>query len=159
MNIKYIFSALLLFVFAGVLFAQKAPDFSLLDVNGNTVKLSDFKGKTVFIDFWATWCPPCRDSIPAVKNVHKQFASNPNFVLLGINLGEKPSTVINFIKDNAMKYNVLLGDKKTAELYAVSAIPSFFIVDKNGNIVKNYRGYNSALESEWLAKIREELAK
>jgi len=158
-NIKYIFSALLLFVFAGVLFAQKAPDFSLLDVNGNTVKLSDFKGKTVFIDFWATWCPPCRDSIPAVKNVHKQFASNPNFVLLGINLGEKPSTVINFIKDNAMKYNVLLGDKKTAELYAVSAIPSFFIVDKNGNIVKNYRGYNSALESEWLAKIREELAK
>jgi len=158
-NIKYIFTVACLFVFAGVLFAQKAPDFTLLDIDGNTVKLSDFRGKTVFIDFWATWCPPCRDSIPAIKNIHKQFASNPDAVILGINLSEKPSTVINFVKSNAIKYPVLLGDKKTADLYGINAIPSFFIIDKNGNVVKNYKGYNNSLEAEWLIKIREELAK
>ena len=159
MNIKYFFAAALLFVFSGVLFAQQAPDFTLLDVNGNTVKLSDFKGKAVFIDFWASWCPPCRDSIPAIKNIHKQFASNPNAVILGINLNEKPSTVINFMKNNAIMYQVLLGDRKVAELYGVNSIPSFFIVDKNGNIVKQYRGYGNSMEAEWLAIMREESAR
>ncbi|MDR3113247.1 MAG: TlpA family protein disulfide reductase, partial [Endomicrobium sp.] len=128
MRIKIVFALLCIFSFSGILFAQAAPDFALLDTNGNLVKLSDFKGKTVFLDFWASWCPPCRESIPAVKNVHKQFLQNQNVVIIGVNLGEKPANVISFVKKNAMKYPVLLGDKKVSQNYGVNAIPAFFII-------------------------------
>jgi cytochrome c-type biogenesis protein len=158
-KVKYFFTVLFLFAFSAAAFSQTAPNFELLDTNGNIIKLSDFKGKTVFIDFWATWCPPCRESIPAVKSVHKRFAQNPEVVVLGVNMGEKPGDVINFAKNNAIKYPVLLGDKKTAQNYGITAIPAFFIIDKNGKIMKSYKGYSNSLETEWLLKIRDGLAK
>ncbi|MDR2192698.1 MAG: TlpA family protein disulfide reductase [Endomicrobium sp.] len=159
MRIKYFFAGLILFVFAGVLFAKAAPDFKLLNTKGDTVKLSDFKGKIVFIDFWATWCSPCEESIPAVKNLHKRYASNSDIAILGLNLGEKTDTVVRFMKDKGINYEVLLCDDKTARNYGIDAIPAFFIIDKNGNIIKKYIGYANGSEADWTLKIKNELTK
>jgi thiol-disulfide isomerase/thioredoxin len=151
MRFKIIFFIVCIFLSAVVnsAYSEKAPNFQLLDLNGNPVKLSDFKGKVVFIDFWATWCPPCRESIPAIKELHRIKSQNPNIVMLGINVGEKKSTVEKFVKKNGINYAVLLSNDKTTDAYKVNAIPMFFIVDKKGEISARYAGYVSGLEKEW----------
>lgn len=134
-------------------FAAKAPDFTLKDIGGNTVKLSDYKGKVVFLDFWASWCPPCRNSIPAIIALHKEFESNKDVVILGINVGERLDTVQEFMQKENMTYTILLGDNAVSRNYRVNGIPAFFIIDKEGNIVKNYSGYRSGIESDWSKQI------
>ena len=78
-------------------FSEQAPDFTLQDTDGKAVTLSDYRGKVVFLDFWASWCPPCRASIPAIKSMHKNYAGNPDVVILGINSGENEKTVTGFM--------------------------------------------------------------
>jgi thiol-disulfide isomerase/thioredoxin len=147
------FSLLVFPVYADL---QRAQDFQLENVNGGLpVKLSDYKGKVVFLDFWATWCPPCRESIPAIKELHKTMADNSNVAILGINVGEKKADVEKFVRQNAISYSILLGDEKTSGNYKVSGIPVFFIINKNGEIAKRYVGYFRGLEKEWLKTINE----
>ncbi|MDR3256960.1 MAG: TlpA family protein disulfide reductase [Endomicrobium sp.] len=139
-----------------VVFAQKAPVFLLKDIDGNIFNLSDYKGKVVFLDFWTTWCPPCRAAIPAVKELHKTKTANySNVVILGINIGEKQSIVEQFVKSNGITYNILLGDDKICGDYRVTGFPSFFIIDVTGEIVKRYVGYYPGLEEEWNSVIDE----
>ncbi|MCA6070027.1 MAG: TlpA family protein disulfide reductase [Endomicrobium sp.] len=133
----------------GAVFAEKAPDFSLKDVNGIVFNLSAYKGKIVFLDFWTTWCPPCRVAIPAVKELHKTKATNPNVIVLGINVNEKQSTVERFVKSNGINYNVLLGNDQICKDYKVNAFPLFLIIDTNGEIIARYVGYSPGLEKEW----------
>lgn len=144
----YLVSVCIVIFMTSVIFAEKAPDFSLSDINGNHFNLSSCKGKIVFLDFWATWCPPCRKAIPAIKELHKTLDSN-DVIIMGINIEEEQSTIEQFIKDNDIKYSVLLGDDKVCEKYKVTAFPSFFIIDTNGEIIKYYRGYYDGLEKEW----------
>jgi thiol-disulfide isomerase/thioredoxin len=133
---------------------KKAPIFSLPDINGTHFNLSHCKGKIVFLDFWTKWCPSYRKTIPAIKELHKIVNSN-DVVLVGINIDEKQSTIKQFIKDNDIKYNVLLGDDKVCEKYKINAFPSFFIIDTNSEIIKYYRGYYEKnirirrIEKEW----------
>ncbi|MCL2798829.1 MAG: TlpA family protein disulfide reductase [Endomicrobia bacterium] len=118
-------------------------------MRGNVVRLSDFKGKVVFLDFWASWCPPCRNSIPAVKNLHKNHGPDSGVVILGVNAGEKQATIEKFLKKEGIDYTVLLGDNNVMQKYGVSGIPAFFIIDQNGNIAKKHVGYYDGLEKEW----------
>jgi thiol-disulfide isomerase/thioredoxin len=155
MRLKFACVFIILSFFASFAFCEKAPDFMLRDMNGNTVRLSDYAGKTVFLDFWATWCPPCRQSVPAVKQIHKSFAGNPNVAVLAINAGENEAVVKKFIKDNGMNYAVLNGNREIMQNYKVNAIPSFFIIDKKGNIVKKDVGFTPFLEKEWELKLKE----
>jgi cytochrome c-type biogenesis protein len=127
----------------------------LKDMDGKTVKLSDYAGKTVFLDFWATWCPPCRQSIPVVKQLHKISSDLKSVVILGINTGENESTVKQFVKDNGIKYTVLYANREVLKNYKINAIPSFFIIDKNGNIVKKDVGFTPSFEKEWELKLRQ----
>lgn len=137
------------FVFAPAAYCGGAYDFMLKDMSGNTVKLSDYKGKVVFLDFWASWCPPCRDSIPAVKDLHKKHSLDSKAAVLGVNAGEKHGTVDKFLKKQGIDYTVLLGDNETLQKYNVNGIPAFFIIGKDGNIAKKYTGYYRGLEKEW----------
>ncbi|MDR0485573.1 MAG: TlpA family protein disulfide reductase [Elusimicrobiota bacterium] len=139
-----------LFLTALTVFAQKAPEFSLQDLDGKTVKLSDFKGKTVFIDFWAIWCPPCRESIPAVAELHKKTSNNPAIVVISINLGDKKSKILDFMKSRRLNYPILLDEKSAvARDYQISAIPSFIIIGKDGNLLKRYTGFFQGISREW----------
>ena len=118
-----------------------APDFTLTDQYGNTHTLSDYKGKTVFLNFWATWCPPCRAEMPEIQEIYEEYGENgSDVVILGIagpNLGREGSAedIADFLKDNGYTYPVVMDEGGlNAYLYGISAYPTTFMIDKNGNI-------------------------
>lgn len=123
-----------------------APDFSWKDANGKVVKLSDLKGKVVLIDFWATWCGPCRMTIPHVEAIYEKYKGK-GVEVLGVNLDQgNIEKVQQFIKDYGMKYLIIADpNSKVGSLYGVNSIPRFFIVDKNGRIAKVIVGYQDNL--------------
>ena len=134
---------------------KKAKDFTLTDLDGKIVKLSGFKGKTVFIDFWASWCPPCKMSIPAVKKLHDKMKNNPNVVVISINCWEEKKKAVNFIKKEGINYPVLFSDGVVEKDYNVSSIPRFFIIDGDGNIINEYSGWHPSYAANWERDINE----
>ena len=139
---SFTFLVFMLLTFSNLSFAQdkKAPEFSLKSVDGKTVKLSDYKNKVVLIDFWATWCPPCRKGIPDLIELQKEFKKD--LVILGISVDTdtKPD-VPGFIKNYGINYTVVYGDQATAKLFGgVSGIPTSFLIDQKGNIVDKHVG-------------------
>ena len=123
---------------------QKAPDFELLDTKGKTVKLSDFRGKYTLVDFWASWCVPCREENP---NIVKQYNEHKdkNFTILGVSLDNNQAAWLKAIKDDHLAWthvsDLQAWNSKAAELYKVSSIPASFLIGPDGVIVaKNLRG-------------------
>ena len=127
--------------YVGSVFGKPAPDFTLKDTDGNEAKLSDFKGKVVLLDFWATWCDPCIQAMPHLQLLHENFKEK-DVVILGINSWERQKDkVMPFLKDHNITYRILLdSDNEVLGKYDVSRIPSFFILDKQGIIRYLYRG-------------------
>lgn len=115
---------------------KKAPDFSLTDLNGRGVEIKQFKGKVIFLNFWATWCGPCKEEMPSLEVLHRQFKEK-NFVLLTISVdyeGIKP--VQEFINKHQYTFPVLLDPKgETLDLFEVKGIPTTFLIDKKGKMV------------------------
>jgi peroxiredoxin len=117
-----------------------APRFSLVDVNGKSVSLADFHGKVVILDFWATWCPPCKREIPDFIKLQSEYGSK-GVQIVGIAL-DQPTKVKAFVKDNGMNYPVLMGTNEVAASYGgVEAIPTTFVIDKSGKIVVKFEGF------------------
>jgi len=120
--------------------ADDASDFKLQDLGGKTVKLSEFKGRPVLLDFWATWCPPCRASIPEIEKLHKSYSSK-GLVVLAISLDQGGwDSVKDFVTESGITYTVLKGTDDVASKYHVRTIPMLVIVDKEGKIYKRYLG-------------------
>ena len=134
-----------------------AYQFSLTTVNGEIVRLEDMKGKVVFLDFWAGWCPPCRASIPSVKKLHEKYAQNKDFAVIGINM-ENIETARKLSAEKNIKYISAVGDDITARRYGVRGIPTFMVIDKRGEISKRWVGFSEALYDEWVATVDEALA-
>src|SRR5262245_40018083 len=113
-----------------------APEFSLPNLKGDTVHLSDFKGKVVVLDFWATWCGPCKMEIPHFAELLKRHGEK-GFVIVGVAMDEPGAEVVKpFVAKNQIKYHVLLGDGYTANKYGgVNALPTTFLIDRKGKIV------------------------
>ena len=116
-----------------------ANDFELLDLNGKNVKLSDFKGKTVILDFWATWCGPCLKSFPGMQKAIDKFSSDPKVKFLFVNTWErvedKKQNALDFINDNGYSFHVLMDDQnEVVKKYSVRGIPTKFIIDGDQNI-------------------------
>ena len=96
---------------------QEATDFTLKDLSGNNVSLSDYRGKVVFLDFWATWCPPCRMSIPEIEKMYEEYKDNENIIILGINMAEDKNEVEKFVEKN--KNNIELNIKFQKIVYTL----------------------------------------
>ena len=142
-----------LFIFALILFmlsacsrgsaieaGASAPDFSLVDINGNTVSLSALNGKVVILDFFASWCPPCRQEIPDFIELEK-FYGDKNFTMIGVAL-VSAGEAKEFAGKMGINYPVLVDDGKVSEAYGpVRSIPTTFIINKSGKIAKMYIGY------------------
>jgi thiol-disulfide isomerase/thioredoxin len=123
------------------LFAAVAPAWDLKDLKGDSVKLSDFKGKVVILDFWATWCPPCRAEIPHFIGLQDKYGKE-GLVIVGVSVDEGgPSVVSSFVKANKINYPIVLGNLEVAQLYdATNGIPTTFVIDRKGNIVAKHLG-------------------
>ena len=107
-------------------------DFELEDLNGNKVKLSAYKGKKVFLNFWATWCPPCKAEMPDIEKLYQE-TKDTDLIILAINVGEDKKTVENFTSKNNYNFPVLLDAKgEISQLYQVSGIPTSYFVDSEG---------------------------
>jgi thiol-disulfide isomerase/thioredoxin len=126
---------------------KPAVDFSLKSIDGKTVKLSDLRGKVVVVDFWATWCGPCKSSFPYLQKVYDKYKSNPNVVILALNTWENVSgkeredLVKKFMADNKYTFPVLY-DQGFVEKYGVEGIPTKFVIDKKGMIQFKSIGFN-----------------
>ena len=118
-----------------------APDFTLYTLDGEEVRLSDYLGKVVIIDFWATWCAPCRRGIPDFVSIQNEFKDD--LVVIGISL-DQPSTqdqLIPFIEYFDINYPVVLGNMEVSVAYGnIQAIPTSFIIDQEGNIINKHIG-------------------
>jgi thiol-disulfide isomerase/thioredoxin len=151
-----IVSIVTLALFAGCTIKEKegataaAPDFTLQDISGKKVRLADLKGKVVMLEFWATWCPPCRAEIPAIERLHTQYGGK-GLTVLAIALDEGGwDDVKAFITERKISYTVLKGSEDVSAEYKIRLIPATFLIDKEGNIRKQYMGggSNEALEQE-----------
>ncbi|MGA9120110.1 MAG: TlpA family protein disulfide reductase [Bacteroidota bacterium] len=124
-----------------------APGFHLTDIQGKTVSLADFRGKVVILDFWATWCPPCRREIPDFIRLQSEYQSK-GVQIVGIALDE-PEKVKAFALNAGMNYPVLLGNDDVSYQYGgISGIPTTFIIDRKGNIVQRFEGFTPKDEFE-----------
>jgi len=140
-------SIALLLVGMGFLFlatqarAEMAPPWSLQDLNGKTVKLSDFKGKVLVMNFWATWCPPCRAEIPDFIEIAKEYHGK-GVAIIGISMDSvQPSEVATFVKKAGINYPIVMGTDDVANKYgAVEAIPVTVIIAPDGTIVAQQVG-------------------
>ena len=120
---------------------KKAPDFALKDSNGKTVKLSDYKGKVVLLNFWATWCGPCIEEMPSMERLHRQFQGG-DFLVLGVSVDEEgPDKVMEFANDLGVTFEIL-HDRSTAirAIYQTTGVPESFVIDRSGMIVKKVIG-------------------
>lgn len=122
------------------------------------VTLSSLKGKVVFLDFWASWCPPCRNSIPHVESLYQKLKGE-KVVFLGLNLENDAKSTKQFAQRQGMNYTILVADEKTPDAYGVRGIPAFFIIDPQGRIAKSYVGFQQGMEDAWERDIRGMLAK
>jgi thiol-disulfide isomerase/thioredoxin len=121
----------------------KASDFTLLDLNGKKVRLSDYKGKVVLLEFWATWCPPCRASIPGLEKIYEAYRDK-GLVVLAVSLDEGGwDSVKSFVQKNGITYLVLKGNDEVSDSYQVRTIPLILILDKEGTISKRYLGFGN----------------
>ena len=115
-------------------------DFKLSDLDGNEVSLSNYQGKVIMLNFWATWCPPCRNEMPSMESLYKKMEDN-NFIILAINIQENISAVKDFIQKNKYTFPVILDETGTTSVkYQIRSIPTTYIIDTKGKIAGVYTG-------------------
>ena len=140
-------------VFALSQSVTKAPNFSLKSADGKTIELKKLQGRVVIVNFWATWCKPCKAEIPGFLEVYKQYKSK-GLEIVGISLdqdGWKP--VKPFIKDLRITYPVVIGDDHIVDAYGgIEGIPTTFVIDRKGNITNRHVGYMDKDSFEQLVK-------
>jgi thiol-disulfide isomerase/thioredoxin len=131
-----------------------APNFTLVDGDGNPVSLADLKGQIVLINFWASWCGPCREEMPLLEQIHQRYEPL-GFTLLGVNVEENSSDAVNWLKDRPVSFPILFDpDNGVSKLYDVVAMPSTVIVDREGNVRFLHHGYQAGYEDQYQDQIR-----
>jgi thiol-disulfide isomerase/thioredoxin len=134
--------------------AGPAPGFTLASRAGQDVSLSQYKGDVVMINFWASWCGPCRQEMPLLESIYKKY-NKMGFVLLGVNVEPNSQAANDWLKATPVSFPILYDkDSKVSKLYDVAGMPSTVIIDRNGNLRVLHRGYKPGDENEYLDSIR-----
>jgi len=137
--------------------AEPAPDFTLLSSTGENVRLAEQRGKVVMLNFWASWCGPCRQEMPLLDAMHARYSEHGGFELYGINVEEDNTPAIKLIKElKVVSLEVLYDPEgKASALYKVEAMPTTVMIDKKGQIRYVNRGYKDGDENKYRDQIRE----
>jgi peroxiredoxin len=139
---------------ASKLINQPAPGFELMDIEGKKVKLADLKGKVVLIDFWATWCGPCRQEMPLLDDLFNRY-ERVGFTLLGVNIDDDSQRAIDMMRELGVNFPVLFdATKDVSKLYNVNAMPVTVILDREGNVRHVHQGYKPGYEEKYLNEVR-----
>jgi len=118
-----------------VVAGTKAPDFTVRDLQGKEVTLSDFRGRLVFLNFWATWCPPCREEMPSMERLYRFMKGKP-FTLLAVSVDTNAATVERFRRARGYTFPILIDEgQKAATLYQTTGVPETFIISPEGTIL------------------------
>ena len=136
--------------FERVEIGKTAPNFTLKDMHGKNVSLLDYKGKVVVLEFWATWCPPCRVSVPELLDLSNKYPDE-DFVLVSISVDEGRNaveSVSRFAKENGITYQILLADDQVKRSYGIISVPATFIIDKQQKVVLRHLGYSPGMFEE-----------
>lgn len=130
---------------------EKAPDFSLPALGGTAVKLSDYKGQVVFLNIWASWCPPCREEMPSMEALNRRLKDGP-FKMLAVSIDQGGAEVVGpFLARGGLTFPVLLDPEgKTYKLYGLTGVPETFIIDKNGVVIQKIIGPQDWMSARWL---------
>jgi peroxiredoxin len=132
-----------------------APDFTLHAMSGPNLRLKEQRGRVVMVNFWATWCGPCRQEMPQLNRLYSKYKSS-GFVLLGVNVDDDAGKAAELAAKLGVTFPVLLDtDKTVSKLYDVSTMPSTVIIDREGNVRYVHRGYLSGYEENYEKQIRE----
>jgi peroxiredoxin len=123
---------------------QEAPDFALRDANGKTVKLSDYRGKVILLDFWATWCGPCKMEIPWFMEFERKYKDR-GFAVLGLSMDDDGwQSVKPFVQELGVNYRIMIADEHTGDLYGgIEALPTAFLIDREGRVATEKVGVSS----------------
>ena len=160
MKIKNLTLGLLVTVFAATSLAssdlegQKAPDFALKSSTGENLRLSEYRGEVVMINFWATWCGPCRQEMPLLDELYTRY-ERVGFSLLGVNIDDDSRRAMQMVEDLGVSFPVLFDARKeVSKLYEVEAMPVTVLVDREGNVRYVHHGYKPGYEDKYLDQVR-----
>ncbi len=120
---------------------EVAPDFTLPDLQGKPVRLSDFRGKTVIIDFWATWCPPCIFQVPELNKLAAAHRETGDVVVIGVSVDvEGPAVVAPWVEEHGVEYTIVFGDEELAAEFGVFGFPTLVVVGPEGELDSRHVG-------------------
>jgi peroxiredoxin len=136
------------------LIGQVAPDFALKSATGENLRLSEYRGDVVMINFWATWCGPCRQEMPLLDELFGRY-QRVGFRLLGVNIDDDSRRAMEMVKELDVAFPVLFDEKKeVSRLYQVEAMPITLLLDREGTVRHIHQGYKPGYEQEYLNEIR-----
>ncbi|CAH2715693.1 Thiol-disulfide oxidoreductase ResA [Neobacillus rhizosphaerae] len=134
---------------------DSAPDFALVDIEGNKHRLSDYRGQGVFLNFWGTWCPPCKKEMPYINNQYHQFKDR-GVQLMSVDIQESPLAVQQFADRLKLDFPIMIDpEKEVMNTYGVDLLPATFLIDKDGKVVKYHTGeLTENMIKEFMEKIK-----
>ncbi len=122
----------------------EASNFTLMSAHGSDISLSDYEGKFVLLNFWATWCPPCVKEMPALNELHKKLNGSNGLVVVGVHVGPALATVKQFLKDKPVDFDILIDKSMSLSSWEVSGLPTTFLISPSGKLI-----YKATGEREW----------
>jgi peroxiredoxin len=139
---------------AAVQLSTSAPDFTLRSVAGANLRLQEQRGQVVLVNFWATWCGPCRQEMPHLNRIYDKYRAS-GFVLLGVNIDDDPRAAADLAAKLGLRFPVLLDtDKQVSRAYDMSAMPATLLIDRDGRVRHIHRGYRDGVERTYEEQVR-----
>lgn len=138
--------------------SQAAPAFKAFSLDGKLISTENLLGNVVLLDFWATWCPPCRESIPYLKNLHNRYADQ-GLKIVGMSMDDGGARIVkSYVEKQKIPYQIVMASNKVAADYGVRALPVLYLIDKQGQVREFFMGFSDQAGKVIEAQIRQLLA-